>query len=383
MTNAIAQLLAAASLLVAGTEGAWDVGIERAWETNAQGDITLPNGIYAKENVNGQARPAGDPGCMCAGVCTVAGDPHVFNVWNERYTEKRERFDIFSSNKYGLEIQADTREHYFMEEIRFNNQVIHSDHCKKNGYYNETEGDATFTHTNNKDNMKVEMVVKCAQPKNRNKFGRGFHLDITLSIETSESMGNVEANGVCIEHHEDTGFDPDAEAPNNNVNSDMECECLASCSAFGDPHLDSFADNRAMLRNHDLMIYADGQDFEAHAIVQEDGAYMTKITVTGKKDKGGKVTQEFDVELCEPLRMSGGRNQIKIGEFDYPAGTSGRVWGVVNCAVETEGKREGTKYLDIHLNRNKIGNAQTFIELEGPTDSYGACTDGVRPNPIE
>lgn len=280
------------------------------------------------------------------------------NIWGERYTEKRPTFDIFDG--LGLLIQADTFGQYFMGTIRFNEFTISSNDCTKKGPLGEA-----YTFVN--DDTNVTMTVQCAKPKNTKKYGNDWHLDLDLIVSSMNQMHDIEAYGVCMDPHSDDGFDPVLEPPKRPKASKPTCNCIGSCSFTGDPHLDSFAGKRTLLREPVVNMYSVG-GFTITGQLTDSHYYIKHIDINGE--------QQYDLDSCKDLRMGSSRNEVKLGSFDKAVGSTGRVWGVINCAIETKGKRKGTKFLNMYLNRNKLGASESFLELEAASGSTGACTLG-------
>jgi len=282
------------------------------------------------------------------------GDPHIQNIYGEKWIEKAKDFTLFS-NELGFAVTADTFGQYFMGQVNFGDQVIKSSDCKKTG---KIAG--KFQHQDSK--YVVSMEIFCAKPKDTAKFGNDFHLDIqTLDIHTFTSVEDTKAAGLCMLHHK-----PDDGSSANDIvkfkdNAGPVCTCTAACQVQGDPHLTSFNNYKELLKEETLNLYnAEGFSIVANVNSQK---YIHHIDVNGVK--------QFDLTECT-MRL--GQNEKKLGDFKYNVGTSGFVNGVVNCAKESYGKNKGTKFLNFYITKTDSGKASDFKTMEAMTHSSGACT---------
>jgi hypothetical protein len=320
------------------------------------GVLALSNNAEAKH-----PRPDGKSGCQCTGVCKARGDPHIMNIYGETWIEKQQAFTLYSN--HGFHVTADTFGEFFMKTVSFGGETISSSSCESNGAGTLQ----SLSHNANGDHLHIK--VSCAKPTDTAKYGNDWHLDIDeFQITSFSPVGEAssQASGLCMTHH--TGSSGETDKTDKVVFSKVpaaKCSCSALCMVQGDPHLTSFAGKQEKLTQKKLTLY----EYDGYSISAQVGAndYIEQISTSDG--------QSWDVKDCSK-RISG-KNEKNIGKFSHKSSSKGNVNGVVNCAIESQGKYKGTPYLNFYITKTDEGSAATFQAMEVKASSGGVCTDGI------
>jgi len=300
-------------------------------------------------------------GCTCTGSCSVVGDPHVRNWFNEDWVATKGPLNILKTND--VNIWSDVKgKHHFMTEIHFNKEVISTKDC------DHGLPKSTFTAKG------VKMQVECNKPTNKKKYGDDWHLDIIdLTITANEGLAAHlgEYSGVCVTHKPANTPNPDDfdKVTFKNVPS-MKCDCSAKCSVWGDPHIETFYGIKKLLAPGDSIDIYEANGFSVTAKVNKE-KYMEEIYVNGKSK------QVFRLSDCpgvkgRNLRSNGGK---VLGKFEMNV-KNGKVKGTVFCNKETEGKKKGTPMLNFDFTKtdNDATSAKDFHTMEQNQHAKGVCT---------
>lgn len=304
-------------------------------------------------------------GCTCYGSCSVMGDPHVRNWFNEDWIATEKHLNILKTPD--VSIWADvTKEFHFMTEIHFNNELVSTSKCDKNGNLPKS----TFQAKG------VTMKVKCAKPKKTEKRGDAWHLDI-IDLTIKENSGLFGASsqgkgmsGVCVSHKPKKSANPSGldKVVFKKVPT-MHCECSAHCSVWGDPHVESFYGVDKLLpvsKNSEITLYEIKGGFKVQAKVN-DKKYMEEITVQGKTYALGQCGGKG-----RSLRADGGK---VLDTFDVKV-RNGKVSGKVLCQTEKRGKMKGQRMLNVELTKtdSDMDSISDFKAMEKKQNAKGVCT---------
>jgi hypothetical protein len=299
-------------------------------------------------------------GCTCSGSCSIVGDPHVRNWFNEEWIATEGGLKILKTKDVNIFSNV-VGEYHFMTVIHFNKEVISAKDC------DHGLPKSTFTAKG------VKMQVKCNKPTNKKKYGDDWHLDIIdLKITANEGLAaHSEYSGVCVTHKPAKTPNPDDfdKVTFKNAPS-MKCDCFAKCSVWGDPHIESFYGVEKLLAPGDSIDIYEANGFSVKAKVNKE-KYMEEIYVNGKSK------QVFRLSECpgvkgRNLRSNGGK---VLGKFEMNV-KNGSVKGTVFCNKETEGKKKGTPMLNFDFTKtdHDTTSAKDFHTMEQNQHAKGVCT---------